>query len=184
MFGQSYGGEHNFMDQRQADKVLIIANAHGTGVDSMVNGCRVQADSMAEHYGPKRNMTLFEERVLRCVHHEFHAMTQEEAAVELNVSPATISRTLTELEERAKTCTPIQIMFPILTKLQFEVFTCIVKQGMSAIHTATSLGLTEVVVNKMMTTMRNKGVKIPKRCSMPKSKSYTPSMDKDVKNKF
>jgi transposase len=162
------------MDQRQADKVLIIANGHGTGAGSMIEALKPK----------ERNITLFEERVLRCVHHEFEALSQEAAAEKLNVSAATISRTLNELEERAKTCTPIQIMFPILTRLQFEVFTSMVKQGMSALQTAKALGLSEGVVNKMMTTMRSKGMKIPKRCSMPKSKSYTPSMDKDVTHKF
>jgi DNA-binding MarR family transcriptional regulator len=139
---------------------------------------------MIEALGSKRNMTLFEERVLRCVHHEFGCLTQEEAAAKLNVSPSTISRTLNELEERAKTCKPIQIMFPILTKPQFEVYKCVVGQGLSISDTAEATGLTESTVNKMMTTMRAKGETIPKRSDLPKTKSYVPSMDKQVKHKF
>ncbi len=132
----------------------------------------------------ERNLTEWEERVIRLIHHEFKAMTQAEAAIELGVSEATISRTVQEMVKKAETCEPIRVLLPILTRLQFEAFTCIVRQGLSAVHTAASLGLTESVVNKMMTTMRNKGMKIPKRCNMPKTKSYAAHLDNEVKHKF
>jgi len=133
----------------------------------------------------KRNITYFEERVLRCVHHEFSAMTQEEAACALNVSPMTISRALADMEERAKTCKAIGIMFPILTKHQFAVFNCVVGRGLSAKETAEELDLASAsTVNTIVATLRQKGMNIPRQKDMPKPVTYTPSMDKDVKEKY
>ena len=162
------------MDQRQADKTLIIANGAGVGADSLIESCR-----------PRRNITLFEEQVLRAVHHEFDAMTQEEAAIALDVSPMRISRALADMEERSKTCKPIQIMFPILTKRQFEVYTCIVKLGLTVAETAEQLGFNAPGgVVAAIVAMRAKGMNIPRQKDKPKPVSYTPSMDKDVKEKF
>jgi predicted DNA-binding protein (UPF0251 family) len=159
------------MNQRQIDKIFRLANSFEEGPETMTNSLR--------------NMTIFEEQVLRACHHDFDCLTQEEAAVKLNVSPSKISRTLNELEERAKTCKPIAVMFPILTEQQFKVYDCIVGRGLSTADTAEALGYATVVtVNKMLTTIRDKGMKIPKRCNLPKSKSYAPSMDKEVTHKF
>jgi DNA-binding MarR family transcriptional regulator len=162
------------MDQTQADKTLIIANGHGTGPESLIEAAESE----------KRNITLFEERVLRCVHHEFMALTQAEAAEELNVSPAKISRTLSDLEERSKTCKPIQIMFPILTRLQFRVYTAIIKHGLTVEQIAKEANLSEGAVNDAVAKLKSKGIKMPKRSDAPRSMSYTPSMDKDVKEKY
>jgi biotin operon repressor len=132
----------------------------------------------------ERNITSFEEQVLRCVHHEFRAMTQAEAAVELGVSEAKISRTIQDITEKAKTCSPIRVMLPILTSQQFEIYKCLVNRGMSAAEVSAELGITESAVNKAASTMRAKGANIPKRCDLPKTKSYAPSMDKEVTHKF
>jgi DNA-binding NarL/FixJ family response regulator len=168
-----------FMDQRQMDKVLIIANGHGTGADSMIAAGAMASTPM------KRNISLFEERVLRCVHHEFAAMTQEEAAIELNVSPMRISRALSDMEERAKTIKAIGVMFPILTKHQFEIYNCIVGRGLTAKETADELNLASAsTVNTIVATLRTKGMSIPRQCDMPKPTSYSPSMDKDVREKY
>ena len=133
----------------------------------------------------KRNITEFVEQVLRCVHHEFSAMTQEEAAIELGVCPMKISRTLADMEERAKTCKAIGIMFPILTKHQFEIYNCIVGRGLTAKETADEMGLASAsTVNTIVATLRSKGMSIPRQCDMPKPTSYTPSMDQGVKEKY
>jgi biotin operon repressor len=132
----------------------------------------------------ERNITHFEEKVLRACHHEFDCLTQEDAAVKLGVSAAKISRALNDMEKRSKTCTPIAIMFPILTKRQFEVYNCLMKHGLSALETATELGTTESAVNKAVHAIRDKGMKIPKRSGQPRTTTYEPSMDKDVKYKF
>jgi DNA-binding transcriptional regulator LsrR (DeoR family) len=155
------------MDQRQADKTTKLIHGYRSGPEGLVD--------------TQGNITMFEMRVLRCVHHEFKAMTQAEAAVELGVSRLKIVRTLAKLEERAKTCRPIRVMFPVLTKQQFKVYTCTTKLGLATADTAKTLGLTEVAVDKMLTIMRSKGMSIPKRI---KYLSYTPSMDKDVKEKY
>jgi DNA-binding MarR family transcriptional regulator len=163
-----------FMNQRQFDKMCILADSYGKGPSSMIESLK----------GSKRNITLFEEKVLRACHHEFDCLTQTEASVKLGVSSATISRTLRELEERAKTCKPIRIMFPILTSQQFEIYKCLVNCGMSAAEVSAELDITESAVNKAATIMRAKGANIPKRCDLPKTKSYVPSMDKTVTHKF
>jgi biotin operon repressor len=111
-------------------------------------------------------------------------MTQEEAAVELNVSPAKISRALADMEARIKTCPAIGIMFPVLTKRQFDIYNCLMKQGLTPMETATKIGTTENAVNKVVHVIRSKGMKIPKRSGQPRATSYVPSMDKDVKYKF
>ena len=132
----------------------------------------------------ERNLSYFEELVLRCVHHEFGALSQEAAAEKLYVSPATISRALTDMEERAKTCKPIAVMLPILTKQQFVIYKCLMDHGMSTAETAEEIGTTEGAVNKAVATMRAKGMKIPKRGNQPRTVSYAPSMDTKVTEKF
>lgn len=162
------------MDQRQADKTLIIANGHGAGPESLIESAE----------GMRRNISHFEERVLRCVHHEFAGLTQSEAAKQLNVSPAKISRALADMEERSKTCKPIQIMFPILTRLQFKVLTAITKRGLTIEQIAKEASLSVGAIKDTVVKLKQKGVIMPKRSDAPKTISYTPSMDKDVKEKY
>lgn len=132
----------------------------------------------------ERNITEFEEEVLRCVHHQFLGMTQEEAAEHLKVSPMKISRTLTDLEERSKTCKPIACMFPILTRLQHLVHMAITKRGETVDVIAKELDSTVEAINDAVAKLKAKGIRMPKRSDAPKTMSYTPSMDRDVKSKY
>jgi predicted transcriptional regulator len=131
--------------------------------------------------GLPRSMSHFDESVLRLVHHEFAGMTQEEAAKELKVDQAKVSRAITDLEERAKTCKPLQIMFPILTKHQFVIYKCLMDRGLSTAETAVVLDTTESAIDDAVTAMRDKGAAIPKRTGPVE---YHSGMDKDVVRKF
>jgi transposase len=155
----------------------------GTGLADFSNPKQEHHTSLS--HGKERNMSEFEESVLRACHHEFDGLSQAEAAESLGVSPATISRTLTNLEERAKTCTPIRCMFPILTRQQFKIFDCLTNLGLSTEETAEELGLDSVnTVHSTVSKLRKKGMDISKRGYTPKAVSYAPYMDGQVKEKF
>ncbi len=111
----------------------------------------------------KRNITLFEEQVLRLVHHQFEALSQAEAAVELGCSEAKVCRAIQSMIERSKHCSPIRIMFPILTKKQYEVYQCVIEQGKTNDETAEILNIPAASVSSTLTTIRKKGMQIPKR---------------------
>ncbi len=133
----------------------------------------------------ERNLTEWEESVIRLVHHEFKAMTQAEAAKVLGVSASEVSRTVRGIIEKAKTCKPIQVLLPILTKHQFEIYNRIVGRGLTAGETAKELGLASAgTVNTIVATLRTKGMNILRQKDKSKPISYTASMDKDVKHRF
>lgn len=111
----------------------------------------------------KRNLTEWEESVIRLIHHEFEGLTQVEAAERLDVSVATVSRTVTGIVEKAKHCSPIRILLPFLTKAQYAVYQCVVERGLTNRQTAEELGVTVVNVGTTLTRIRKKGLKIPKR---------------------
>ena len=129
----------------------------------------------------ERNITEFEEAVLRCVHHEFAGMTQAEAAVKLEVTESMISRTIKSIEEKAKTCSPIRIMLPILTRRQYEVLICLTLHGMSLEATATTLHTTVGSVRSSLYKMRRKGQHVP---TPMKHEQYTELMDNKIEFKF
>ncbi len=111
----------------------------------------------------KRNITHFEEQVLRCCHHQFKAMSQAEAAEELGVSEATISRTIQGMVDRSKHCSPIKIMFPILTRQQYAVYQCVVEQGMTNDQAAEELNIPSTSIGCTLSAIRKKGMNVPKR---------------------
>jgi len=129
----------------------------------------------------ERNITEFEEQVLRCVHHEFAGMTQKEAAGHLEVSPFKISRALKGIEEKAKTCSPIRVMLPILTKRQFKIFEYAVKDGMSLEAIAQTLKVSVSSVRSALHKIRKKGMRVP---SPAKHEQYIENMDDKVQFKF
>jgi DNA-binding NarL/FixJ family response regulator len=90
-------------------------------------------------------------------------MSQAEAAIELGVSEATICRTIQGIIERSKHCSPIRIMFPILTKRQYEIYRCVVECGMTNEQTAEILKIPATSVGSTLTAIRKKGMNVPKR---------------------
>lgn len=111
----------------------------------------------------KRNITEFEEQVLKCCHHQFKAMSQAGAAEELGVSEATISRAIQSMIKRSRHCRPIRIMFPILTKQQYDIYRCVVERGMTNAETAERLDIPVATVGNTLTRIRNKGMSVPRR---------------------
>ena len=129
----------------------------------------------------KRNITHFEEAVLRCVHHQFQALTQAEAAEKLNVSPSMISRTLDDLRFRSRKVRPIRIMFPILTQHQYNVFKCFADEGKTIRETADVLGMSVSAVKDVLGKIKAKGQVLPRPIQYS---HYAPSMDAVVSERF
>lgn len=111
----------------------------------------------------KRNITEWEETVIRHVHHEFEGLTQVEAAERLNVSEAKISRTIAGIIEKAKCCRPIRILLPFLSKRQYDIYRCVVERGLTNAQAAEELNIPVATVGNTLTRIRNKGMHIPKR---------------------
>ena len=128
-----------------------------------------------------RNLTEFEELTLRCVHHEFGCMLQAAAAEKLGVTEAKVSRTLKGIAEKAKTCSCIRVMLPILTKRQFQVYNYIAKDGMSLEAIAEKLGTSVGSIRNTLYKMRRKGKHVPAPASHV---SYQESMDNKIKEIF
>lgn len=122
----------------------------------------------------KRNITHFEEAVLRAVHHEFGGMTQARAAEQLGVTPSMISRTLDDLKFRSRKVRAIRVMFPILTQHQFRVFKCIANKGMTIRQTAGEMGMSVTAVKDVLGKIKAKGQTLPRPIQYS---HYTPSMD-------
>lgn len=122
-----------------------------------------------------RVITEFEESVLRACHHQFEALSQAEAAEKLEVSEATICRTLQEIKSKVPT------MFPILTGRQYQVYICVAGRGMSLRETAEELNLTEASIKSFLARIRSKGMAIP---SPAATVQYVEYMDKYVRHKF
>jgi DNA-binding MarR family transcriptional regulator len=129
----------------------------------------------------ERNITLFEEAVLRAVHHEFGALTQGEAAEQLGVSESKISRTLDDLRFRSRKIRAIRVMFPILTQHQFSVFKCISNQGMSIRETADEMKMSVSAVKDVLGKIKAKGQVLPRPIQYS---HYTPAMDSVVSETY
>ncbi len=129
----------------------------------------------------ERNISIFEERVLRCVHHEFAGMTQGEAAKFLGVSESKISRALDAMQKRSKVFRAIGIMFPILTKHQYRVYQLVVEEGKTFKETAKITGLSISAVKNVITAIKEKGQHIPGPLNPSR---YKPGMDSEVARRY
>lgn len=128
----------------------------------------------------KRNITLFEEAVLRCCHHQFKAMSQVDAANELGASRAKVSRAIQSMIERSKQCKPLAAMFPILTSQQYEIYQYTVEQGITNKDTAVIMSVTTASISSTLSVLRKKGMFIPRR--MPVGVYHDNSMADKVKS--
>ncbi len=135
-----------------------------------------------EEYQKERGLTEndrilsdFEEKVIRLIHHNFEGLTQTEAAKQLNVSQAQVSRAVHHIEEVAPQ------LFPILTKRQAYIKDCIVEEGLTHKQIATILKISEGTLNSQVATLKAKGVYFEKP---KKTVRYKAHHDKDIKHKF
>jgi DNA-directed RNA polymerase specialized sigma24 family protein len=129
----------------------------------------------------ERNISEFEESVIRLVHHEFAGMTQAEAARELHVSESMISRALDSIVEKAKNCRPIRILLPILTKQQYAVYIDIAEFGISLEATAAHLDMTVGSVRDTLYKIRKKGKYVP---SPARHEAFHDGMEGSIKLNF
>ena len=125
----------------------------------------------------ERNITVFEEQVLRCVHHQFAAVSQADAAKYLKVSESKISRALTAMQDRSKTIRAISIMFPILTPHQFKIYKLCTDQGKTTSEIADIMDMTESAVRGAIAAMRKKGQRMPSPIAMGR---YNDGMDSEI----
>ena len=129
----------------------------------------------------ERNITHFEEAVLRAVHHEFGALTQGKAAEQLGVTESKISRTLDDLRFRSRKVRAIRVMFPILTQHQFSVYKCIVHQGLTIRQTADEMKMSVSAVKDVLGKIKAKGQTLPRPIQYS---HYTPAMDSVVSTEY
>lgn len=122
-----------------------------------------------------RAINKFEESVLKKCHHEHEALSQAEAARKLGVDESTICRTLQRIKSK------VPAMFPILTRKQCQVYTCVADRGLSLQETAKELHISENLVRDFLVRIRAKGMVIPQPV---KTVRYNESMDSKVRHKF
>lgn len=120
----------------------------------------------------KRNLSHFEEKVLRLVHHDFRGLSIKEAAEKTECSIETIEITLKRIEKIAPQ------LFPILTP-KHRAILLMYDKHMSRASIAVALGVTEQGLYKEIAFLRKH-----KFLWNRKVDQYDPLMDSRVKIKF
>ena len=120
----------------------------------------------------KRNLSHFEEKLLRLIHHDFDGLSIKEAAKKVGCSPETIETMLKRVEKLAPQ------LFPILTP-QHRAILLMYDKHMSRASIAVALGVTEQKLHKEIAFLRKH-----KFLWNRKVDQYDPLMDSRVKTKF
>lgn len=120
----------------------------------------------------KRNLSHFEEKVLRVCHHDFGGLSIEEAAKKLECSPQTIKSALKHAKKKAPT------LFPILTP-QHQAILLMYDKHMSRASIAAALGISKQELHKEIAFLRKH-----KFLWNRKPDQYDPILDNKVKEKF
>ena len=123
----------------------------------------------------KRNLTEFEEQVIRLIHHDFEGLTQRETAERLGTSQGSVSRALARIKKKAPQ------LFPILTTRQAAIHLRITELGQTHQEIADVLNVSVKTVDRIVEQMRIKGVNF---AGPPKTTQYETYMDGEVKRKF
>jgi transposase len=121
-------------------------------------------------------ITKKQERILRLCHHDFGGLTQAEAAQRLGVSQSVISNALKYVEK------VIPDFFPILTKLEAQIYHHYMTEGWSVDEIAEHFGLTPNSIYKTLQRVKNKGMYFTK--AKGRALQYDPSMDANIKEIF
>ena len=124
----------------------------------------------------KRLITEQQEQILRLVHHDFDGLTQTEAAQRLNVPQSAISNALKYIEE------VMPDFFPILTKLEAQIYHHYMIEGWSVDEIAEHIGLTPNSVYKTLKRAKDKGMYFTE--TKGRVLSYNSNMDANVKKQF
>lgn len=132
----------------------------------------------------KRLITKKQEKALRLCHQDFEGLDQAEAAKQMGISQQAISNLLTAVEKI------LPQYFPILTKLEAEIYHYYMVEGWEVSEIAEYLGeksgigiaYPDNAVYKTLQRARDKGMFFTE--AKGRVLSYDESMDADVKKKF
>ena len=123
----------------------------------------------------KRIITIFEEKVLRCIHHDFEGKTQQDAAIQLKCSQSQISDVINRLKQK------VPQFFPILTKNQSFILNCICEEGLTHKEISALLGISENTLKARIVRLKKKDTHFEKA---KKTLQYKEYMDVQVENVF
>lgn len=124
----------------------------------------------------KRIITKRQEQILRLCHHDFEGLSQSEAAQRLGVSQSVISNTLKQIEKI------LPQYFPILTKLEAQIYHHYMVEGWSVDEIANHLGQGTNAVYKTLQRAKDKGMYFSD--AKGRVLSYNSNMDTNVKKQF
>ena len=117
-----------------------------------------------------------QEQALRLCHHDFEGLTQKEAAKKMNISHQAISELLAHVKKAIPDC------FPILTKLEAQVYHYYMVEGWEVDEIAEYMEKSRETIYKTLHRTRDKGMYFTE--AKGRVLSYDPSMDVDVRQKF
>ena len=120
----------------------------------------------------KRNLSHFEEKVLRACHHDFNGLSTKETAEKIGCLPGTVKLVLKRVERKCPQ------LFPILTP-QHRAILLMYDKHMSRTSIAVALGVTEQKLHKEIAFLRKH-----KFLWNRKVDQYDPLMDSRVKERF
>lgn len=124
----------------------------------------------------KRLITIRQEQILRMCHHDFDGLTQSETAKQLGVSQSVISNALKHIEKI------LPQFFPILTKLEAQIYHHYMMEGWSVDEIANCLSQETNAVYKTLQRVKDKGMFFTE--TKGRVLSYNNNMDASVKKQF
>lgn len=125
----------------------------------------------------KRNLTNYEETIIRSVHHEFDGMSRKTVAEGLGITRQALAYHLKQIKKKAPQ------LFPILTKEQWKVYK-MYQEGKDSITITDELGCTLRYVEAIQAQLLKKGFDCRIRRNGRETKRYNLSMDGSVKRRF
>ena len=125
-----------------------------------------------------RQITKQEEQAYRLCHHEFEGKTIKEAAVLMSIHVSKVRRLLKSMKRKSPQ------LFPILTKRQYMILKLYLGNGDSQQIIARKLKTTQSNIAATIQRMKEKGIEGLDISGVGNTVSYTPDMDKHVKQKF
>lgn len=124
----------------------------------------------------KRLITDKQEQALRLVHQDFDNLPPEEAAERMGISQSALNGLLARVEK------VLPQYFPILTKLEAQIYHFYMNEGQPVDEIAEHFELTPNSIYKALQRARDKGVFFAE--TKGRILSYEPSMDDSVKERF
>ena len=123
----------------------------------------------------KRVLSQQEGIAIRNCHHDFFALTTEQAAQRMGVSKRRIQQLLQSAKQKVPT------FFPILTARQNTIKQLINDSGLTFEQVAETLDISTNTVSSIVEVLKKKGVYLEKR---KPTKPYESWMDSQIRKKF